>query len=441
MKNKLKTILVILILSFTFSSCKKDIVENPNLTEYETDLQQFEAVWNGLNTAYVMWPIDTTNWDVVYKKYRPIFEAMEDKSDEEWWSAWRELTASLVDHHLAVYLERPSTKTKTILHPGWDEVRSRDYYHNKITIANKHTMLVRLELEGRLKQSKFDYLADTLLCSGILDEEIAYFYASTFLTSLNSKESFKQFKQLVTNENIKSAIIDLRDNQGGHAYNTNNLVSCFTTQQFCIGYNRSKTGLDRYDLGPKVPHIVGAGRINDLTFEGQDKDIPVIVLGNLYTASAAEISALAIKQLPQGYMVGERTWGATCSLVDDFNLFYSGSFGDSQMDGNRWVGHGHYIYTPKYLFTGIDGNYYEGIGVTSDKECLFDQLAWNNGIDNQLECAIAFAKEKANSTSSAILIHTKDEIQRDYILGAIEAKKVYLEDKRWERLLADSDIF
>lgn len=35
---------------------------------------------------------------------------------------------------------------------------------------------------------------------------------------------------------------------------------------------------------------------------------------------------------------------------------------------------------------------------------------------------------------------TEDEIQRDYILGAIEAKKVYLEGRKWERLLVDNDI-
>lgn len=32
------------------------------------------------------------------------------------------------------------------------------------------------------------------------------------------------------------------------------------------------------------------------------------------------------------------------------------------------------------------------------------------------------------------------QCQNDYIRGVIEAKKVYLEDKNWERLLADSDI-
>lgn len=33
-----------------------------------------------------------------------------------------------------------------------------------------------------------------------------------------------------------------------------------------------------------------------------------------------------------------------------------------------------------------------------------------------------------------------EQRQKDYLLGAVEAKKVYIEDKKWERLLADDDI-
>ena len=61
-----KHILAISILAFLFVSCKKDVTTDPNNTEYETDLQQFEAVWNGFNTAYVLWPIDTTDWDAIW---------------------------------------------------------------------------------------------------------------------------------------------------------------------------------------------------------------------------------------------------------------------------------------------------------------------------------------------------------------------------------------
>lgn len=68
MKSKsIKHSIIILIILASFTGCKKDIVDDPNKVDYETDLEQFEAVWNGLNTAYVFWSVDSTDWDAVYK--------------------------------------------------------------------------------------------------------------------------------------------------------------------------------------------------------------------------------------------------------------------------------------------------------------------------------------------------------------------------------------
>mgnify|MGYP006388484457 FL=1 len=36
--------------------------------------------------------------------------------------------------------------------------------------------------------------------------------------------------------------------------------------------------------------------------------------------------------------------------------------------------------------------------------------------------------------------YSEEERQKDYVLGAIEAKKVYLKGKKWELLLVDKDI-
>ena len=386
----------IAIIALAFSSCKKDLVENPNLAEYTSDVEQFEAVWNGLNTSYILWPIDTTDWDDVYSKYHPIFLEMENEPDEVWKMTWKELASTLIDHHLEIHLERPSTKTKISINPGLDEIMSRAYFHFPKNTIDKLGMILKLELNGRLKDVKTYHEGNLLICSGVLDEDIAYIYFSNFKDIIiDEVEPFQHFKQYVASQDIKTAIIDLRGNPGGKALNPNYLTSCFSSRTLTVGCNQTKTGLGRYDLGPKVPYKIGAGvTIDDVMLEGQDRDIPVIVVCDLFSGSAAEIATIAIKQLPHSYMVGERTWGATCVLNNDFGLFYSGSFGDSQMNDNNWIGHGHYVYTPKYLFSGIDGTIYEGIGITPDKECLFDQQAWNNGIDNQLETAISFAKSK-----------------------------------------------
>ncbi|MCR4847729.1 MAG: S41 family peptidase [Bacteroidales bacterium] len=393
MKTKKTIILGLAMFGILFTSCKKDLAENPNNTDYETDVQQFEAVWNGMNTAYALWPIDTTDWDAIYEKYHPLFENMGAENDNVWKTTWNSLTSSLIDHHLNIWLERPSTGYKILLNPGVTEVRARNYCHQQMPSYKHMGHLVTLELDGRLTNVSSTIDSVKSVCSGVLDNDIAYIYISSFNNYyLDLVEAFQHFKNLVADPTIKAAIIDVRDNLGGYADNVHYLVSCFSDNWEYIGYNQTKTGLGRFDLGPKVPFFIGAPYISS---GGQTRNIPVVALTNLWSASMSEISTIAIKHLPQGYVVGERTFGATCALSDVFELFYSGSFGDSQMNQyNNWIGHGHYVKTSKYLFTGTDGTIYEGHGVEPDVECLFDQSAWNNYIDNQLECAISFAKEK-----------------------------------------------
>lgn len=384
-------ILAIGILTLLCPSCKKDVVEDPNHTDYETDLQQFEAVWNGLNTAYVFWPVDNTDWDAVYEKYRPIFEDMEIQPDSIWESTWKALTTNLIDHHLTIKLERPTTGYRTSLIPGLDEVMSRSYFHAPMGDVGHLTQLLRLQLNGRLTDVSFMSATD-IYVSGILDGEIAYFYCSGFSDYYTFLTPFSHFKQLVASDGIKAAIIDVRDNGGGNAIIPDAMYACFSTETPTIGVYQTKIGLGRYELGPKLPYNIGSIVAEN---DRQNCDIPVVVLTNVFSASASEITSLAIKSLPNGYVVGERTYGATCALNSDFGLFYSGSFGDSQEDADgNWSGHGHYVYTPKYLFTGVDDTLYEGYGVEPDEECLFDQSAWDSGVDNQLEYAVSFVQQK-----------------------------------------------
>ena len=49
---------------------------------------------------------------------------------------------------------------------------------------------------------------------------------------------------------------------------------------------------------------------------------------------------------------------------------------------------------------------------------------------------IALEDEKKQSGETL----SDEQRHKDYLLGAVEAKKVYIEDKKWERLLADDDI-
>lgn len=384
--------IIMLFILTSLASCKKDIVDNPNNVDYTTDLEQFETVWNGLNTSYVFWSVDSTDWDAVYKKYHPIFAEMEDKSDSTWSTTWRELTSTLIDHHMEITLRRPSSAYFGItIDPGKEEQRKRAYYHERPNLfPDVHRrMLNRWVNYGKLTDTVAVYddgaYNGGYWCSysGIIENEIAYFYLSSCemqLANTHGKmQAFEHFKQLVSRDNVKAAIIDVRDNPGGDPNDLSYLFSCFTTEkQIQIACIQTKLGLGRYELTPKMPYYV------DITSTGQERNIPVIILADINSVSAAETAVMAIRHLPQGYFVGERTYGANGGLSDPFELFYSGTFGN----GN------HHIKTAKLLFSDIDGTCYEGRGIEPDLECLYDQAAWYSGIDNQLECAVNFAKEK-----------------------------------------------
>ena len=57
--------LVGILCSFlALSGCRKTIASTPEATSYPGDNYPdvFQSFWNGMNTNYVFWGIDTTNW-------------------------------------------------------------------------------------------------------------------------------------------------------------------------------------------------------------------------------------------------------------------------------------------------------------------------------------------------------------------------------------------
>src|SRR5688572_17873906 len=68
----------LLLVSFLVVSCRKD-VEKERVTSYngKSYTEIFEAFWNGMNTNYVFWDIETVDWDNMYKTYKPRFEHLD----------------------------------------------------------------------------------------------------------------------------------------------------------------------------------------------------------------------------------------------------------------------------------------------------------------------------------------------------------------------------
>ncbi len=77
-----RNLLLVIAASFAFltiSSCRKDIQNVPVPENYigGSFSDVFESFWNGMNNNYVFWSIDTTNWDNMYKIYKPVFAGLD----------------------------------------------------------------------------------------------------------------------------------------------------------------------------------------------------------------------------------------------------------------------------------------------------------------------------------------------------------------------------
>src|ERR1700753_3457913 len=92
------------------TGCRKTITSAPTPTSYPADNYQdiFQAFWNGMNTNYVFWGIDTTNWDNMYTVYKPLFDqltvfdsAHEAKAEQY----MQQMTQGLIDSHYTLEFE------------------------------------------------------------------------------------------------------------------------------------------------------------------------------------------------------------------------------------------------------------------------------------------------------------------------------------------------
>lgn len=121
------------------------------------------------------------------------------------------------------------------------------------------------------------------------DTQIGYIAISQFTE--NTPEELNEKLKLLINQNIKGLIIDVRNNPGG---------------ELRAAYKVA----DQFIPGGSIVHIdYRAGE--DYTFEATEKslDLPLVVLQNQHTASAAEILAGAIKDHGLGILVGTTSFG------------------------------------------------------------------------------------------------------------------------------------
>ncbi len=390
-KNTGVKICMVVFLSVAgFSSCRKELTQANSATSYPaSNLSDiFESFWNGMNNNYVFWSIDTTNWDRVYTTYKPLFAKLNllDSTDNVTAvNYFQQMTAGLIDSHYDL----------TFSTLGYEISPS---YNRKIAIDNvtpdsiyslPSDMFTRLIPNNYIDASSLKKGVDTInfdgsttaftAVSGTIQNKILYLYFSDFAfgyASTNVLPVLNYFfnKVAALPANIKGIIIDVRGNGGGEITDLDYLLGSMITKPLTFGYTRSKNGNGRLDYTPWAPAIVTPqpGAVN-IT-------VPIIALADHTSVSMAEMTAMAIKTLPNGRFVGTTTWGANGPLAPQ--VYYN--------SGQFTVGSYLSVYTSSSMFKYLDGTIYEGKGVPPDIFAKETNAAYSSNVDLQLNAAITY---------------------------------------------------
>lgn len=183
---------------------------------------------------------------------------------------------------------------------------------------------------------------------------------------------------------LKGVIIDLRSNGGGAMSDFQYVAGALVPPG---GYSfhkiRTKQGVGRYDYSPLIDCV-----FNTLEEEHTVVDQePVVVLCNTLSVSMAEMNSAAVKSLPNGFLIGSRTWGGLSALNTDpseYSRLYAGIVGE--MDKTPF-----FAYIPRLVSIFPEEGILEGYGITPNVEIDLDtDLLKNESRDNQLERAVAF---------------------------------------------------
>lgn len=194
---------------------------------------------------------------------------------------------------------------------------------------------------------------------------------------------FNTIQKLHKAGQLGGVIIDVRGNGGGMLNDYQYVLGALLPSGgLHVMDTRMKRGVGRYDYSPLLPQVMPTYADPHVTVTE-----PIVVLANLRSVSMAEMTSMGTKYLDNAKLVGTRTWGGLCALVENeyYSYTYAGHIG---IMGQTPV----YVYCPCVATFDNNGKILEGVGVTPDIEVHLDRAAWQfgKGPDSQLDRAIQY---------------------------------------------------
>lgn len=194
--------------------------------------------------------------------------------------------------------------------------------------------------QGRQKKS-FVLTRNKLANDGLnvsLDGDLAIVKIPSF-TEHTRDELIEKLVQI--SQPIKGIVLDVKDNPGGVLTEAIAVAGLFVDE-------KNVAAMEFAPQSGKPKKVLKTGK-------APLKQMPVMVLQNRYSASAAEVLALALKQSPNAFIVGETSYGKG-SVQSVFSL------GDDEA-----------IKLTTAHYTDVNGHKIDGVGVAADVPFDFDK--------------------------------------------------------------------
>lgn len=376
---KIKIILVLLLTDLLIIGCKKN-----KYTQISNTQIKYNKFCEKIEANYAFWLENNINWDSIKSTSYKNFEKLDLNNPEDQKRSvkyFKAMVSKLIDGHFNITFSS-SLLRDSIINPRLEILQKNTNFHNPFPYIDLDTLYLNESIKGVDITNQNQSI---LVICGSIKDHILYFYCSSmnlseffYTTKSNQiKPVLDYYLKKISNPSstIDKVIFDFRGNPGGSLGDLDILLGPFiTTPKAIFGYTRYKTGYGRLDYTPWIPAYIHSSIMK------ADKKIKLIALTDIFTASAAEATILALKSL-KGTIIGENTYGAI-SPVSSENLLNSGSFVIPNLM---------HVQMASAAFKYIDGKMYESIGIKPDKEINFNKTAlFVNKKDLAFEAAINF---------------------------------------------------
>ncbi|MCU7547896.1 S41 family peptidase [Chitinophagaceae bacterium LB-8] len=398
--GNIQSMLVVCALGLVVTSCRKDIEPKDRLTSYtgKNYTEVFDAFWNGMNTNYVFWDIETVNWDDIYKTYKPRFEFLDKHKDDPnnpqlATQYLVDMTKDLADGHLELSFNGKTSyvvqgykidgynfqpvairhqlrgDAAPIPRKVFDQTIPQNYLTNPEAGMVGNSIVVNL---GVIKRNNKNILYLEFPSFQIL---ASYLYNNT--TAYPFKPVLDNFFRYTKDPSIDGLIIDLRSNGGGNVSDLDFLLGRLITEPKHFCYTHTKNGTGRLEY---TPWMKGYVHPQPAAIDFTNKPVAVLIDNN--SVSMSEVTSMAVKAIfPKSALVGTKTWGGTGQIPPQDIRYLGGQFTAANFVK---------VYTPGVAMRDKNMVSYENKGITPDIQIAYDTTAIKSNIDVQLDKALEF---------------------------------------------------